>query len=355
MKSFTELVANRGDIYNLGFGCPDAPLFPVHITKLEFILDKFEINRVYKEIEVNEIITTIHEEIQKDKDFFLFLYGDPSQGFKSFLKPELLKQYDKWYNEAENAVSNKPNVLQRVKRARLSTDYAILEASRINDPEAYALTKTDTKGNKVISDDLRKRLTNFKQTCEEAEITLMNEMRFSVDEYLYFYEHTITRALEENSAAGKQVQLLEKPKKYAGEDPQTLTDGAYGGSNFYANWLGFEGNNLEAVIDLEDENKISLASCDFLQVVNHIVFFPSDVTYYYSVDGKTYKYLGKVKNKRPLSKQSKINDIQSFKLKFSTVNARYIKVVANSLGKAPLWHHGAGMPCWIFVDEISVN
>ncbi|MCK4853208.1 MAG: DUF4838 domain-containing protein, partial [Bacteroidales bacterium] len=50
---------------------------------------------------VQNYITTIHDEIQKDDDFFLFLYGDPAQGFKSFLRPEMLKQYDHWYQEAE--------------------------------------------------------------------------------------------------------------------------------------------------------------------------------------------------------------------------------------------------------------
>ncbi len=304
---------------------------------------------------IQNYITTIHEEIQKDKDFFLFLYGDPAQGFDSFLRPELLKKYDHWYDEAEDAVSGKPEILQRVFRARLSTDYAILEASRKNDPKAFSMTITSPDGQKVIRDELKKRLAKFNKTCEDTGITLMNEMRFTVDEYLSFYEHTLSRAIEENIAVGKNVELLTKPKKYADEEPQTLTDGAYGGANFYANWLGFEGNNLEAIIDLEDESRIHKMSGDFLQVVNHIVFFPTEVKYYSSIDRKNYKYLGNVNNKRPLSKDSKINDIQSFALTFSPVVARYIKVVAKNMGTAPLWHHGAGGPSWIFVDEISVK
>jgi hypothetical protein len=299
-------------------------------------------------------VTTIHEEIQKEKDFFLFLYGDPSQGYESFLRPELLKKYDDWYTQAEEAVKQKPGILKRVKRARISTDYAKLEAARRNDPDAFFMTEVDADGSKVISEGLRKRLSGFQQTCEASGITLMNEMRFTVAEYIDFYDHTLKRALNENEAVGKKVQLREKPKKYADENPQTLTDGAFGGANFYANWLGFEGNNLEAIIDLEDEKLISEVSGDFLQVVNHIVFFPTDVMYYYSNDGITFHQLGKAKNERPLSKESKINDIQSFTLRFSEVKARYIKVVANNMGSAPMWHHGAGMPCWIFVDEISV-
>jgi hypothetical protein len=304
---------------------------------------------------VQKYITTIHDEIQQDKDFFLFLYGDPAQGFQSFLRPELLRQYDQWYQEAEIAVEGNPTVLQRVQQARLSTDFAILEAARLNDPDAYMLFTTEENGKRTTPDEIGQRLARFSKTCRDADITFMNEMRFSVDEYLDFYEYTLSRALEDNMAIGKKVILLQNPKKYADEDPQAITDGAFGGANFNANWLGFEGNDLETIIDLADITEIRQISGDFLQIVNHIVFFPTDVKYYYSEDGEEYTYLGEESNKRPLTKQSKITDIQSFKHSFSPVKARYVKIVANNMDTAPIWHHGAGLPTWIFVDEILVN
>ena len=304
---------------------------------------------------VQNYITTVHGELEKDPEFFLFLYGDPAQGFKSFLKPELLQQYDAWYDEATEAVSEKPEVIKRVNRARLSVDYAILEAARLNDRDSYSLVATNDDGSKRVSPDLDERLNRFMRTCEESNITLMNEMRYSVEEYLDFYEYTMARAKEENIAIGKEVRLLQKPKKYANEDPQTLTDGAFGGANFYANWLGFEGNDMEAVIDLGEVSSLSHISCDFLQVVNHIVFFPVDVTYYYSMDGEQFYELGSAINKRPLSKQSKINDIQSFSIDFDPVQARYIRILGNNMEVAPDWHHGAGLSCWIFADEITVR
>ncbi len=304
---------------------------------------------------IQDYITTIHEEIKKDSSFFLFLYGDPSQGFTSFLRPELLKQYDQWYDKAEYSVREKPAVLQRVQRARLSIDYAILEAARINDPNGFMLTTTNQEGQKEIPEEISNRLSRFSMTCKESDITNMNEMGFTVDEYLELYEHTLSKAKDENIVQGKKVQLIQPPKKYANEDPQTLTDGALGGSNFYANWLGFEGNNLEAIIDLDEELEIRNVSCDFLQVVNHVVFFPTEVDFYYSQDGKDFKPLGKIKNKSPLTAQSKINDIQSFTLACPPVNTRYIKIVATNMGEAPIWHHAAGMPSWIFADEVMVN
>jgi hypothetical protein len=158
-----------------------------------------------------------------------------------------------------------------------------------------------------------------------------------------------------NVASHKKVTLNTKPKKYAGENPQALTDGALGGSNFYANWLGFEGNNLEAVIDLEQETEIDTISTAFLQVTNHIVFFPESVTYFWSTDNNSFRKIETIANASPLTAESKRNDIAYFTSAFQPVKARYIKVVAKNMATAPAWHNAAGSPAWIFVDEVIVN
>ncbi len=183
----------------------------------------------------------------------------------------------------------------------------------------------------------------------------MNEMGFTVDEYYNSYKKAMEVAAKPNKAKGKKVTLLTKPKKYANEDPQTLTDGALGGNNFYANWLGFEGNHLEAVVDLEQETELHSISMAFLQVTNHVVFFPKSVTYYCSVDGNNFTKLGTITNDKPLLKTSKVNDIKYFNLEFPTVKARYVKVVGESLMEPPYWHHAAGTPAWIFADEIIID
>ncbi len=303
---------------------------------------------------IKQYIERIHDEIEADSDFFLFLYGDPSQGFDSFLSAELLTQYNTWFDEAERAVAGRPEVLERVRRARLSVDYASLEAARKNLSTDFALTRVDENGNKFTPAPLLTRLDRFELTCGAGNITAMNEMRFTVEEYLAGYQNTLTRSVQRNIASNKPVVLETNPKKYADEDPQTLTDGALGGANFYANWLGFEGNDLVAVIDLEQQAEFSNISTTFLQVVNHIVFFPEAVEFHYSKDGETFQPLGRTANQRPLSPESKINDTQSFDLEFPKVTGRYIKVVGKNLSTAPIWHHGAGLPSWIFIDEIMV-
>jgi hypothetical protein len=311
----------------------------------------------YKEagIFVRNYIDLVHEKILEDQDFFLFLYGDPSQAFNSYLNAELLEQYNTFFDDAEKAVSYDQEIVDRVKVARLSIDYAILEASKKGLTEKYKLIAENDKGVMNVNPLVKNKLENFYQTCNKANITLMNEMGFTVEEYYNSYHKAIKVAALPNKAKGKKVTLLTKPKKYANEDPQTLTDGALGGNGFYANWLGFEGNNLEAIIDLESEESISSISTAFLKVTNHIVFYPLHVTYYYSNDNKNYIKLGKIINKDPLTKTSKVNEIQYFNLEFSMVNARYVKIVAESMKQAPYWHHGSGLPSWIFADEIIID
>ena len=313
----------------------------------ELIVDEF-VNGYYAAAGpyVAKYIRHIHKALADDPDFFLFLYGGPSQAFDSFLNPSALNVYNQCFDEAERAVVDNKQVLIRVKRARLGVRYATLEACRANLNNHYSLSNTDF---------VQEELAAFTQSCTEGDITMMNETRFMVSDYLALYNRNLERVAKENLALAKPVKLLTTPKKYADEDPQTLTDNAFGGGSFYANWLGFEGNHMVAVIDLENEKQVSSVATGFLQVVNHVVFFPVKVEYASSLDGKNYDVLGEVGNGRPLTKESKINDIQMFSVRFPTVKARYIKIKAFNMKTPPEWHHAVGLPSWIFADEVQVN
>jgi len=295
---------------------------------------------------IKQYIDLIHQKLRQDPKFFLFLYGDPSQAFNSYLNPDLLSTYASYFDQAEEAVADKPDILQSVKIARLGIDYAILEACRKNMSKSFSLSNGDYA---------KSLLENFKINCNHGDITMMNEMGFTVEEYFEAYKKSIDVAKRPNKAIGKKVTLHTSPKKYANEDPQTLTDGALGGSSFYSNWLGFEGSDMEAVIDLGEETDVNTISMAFLQVTNHVVFFPTQVTYLGSNDNRKYNLLGTIENHSPLAKDSKVNDIQYFDLKTEPIKVRYIKIKALNLKTAPYWHHAAGLPSWIFADEIIIN
>lgn len=315
-------------------------------------------NGYYKEagVYVKKYIDLIHQKIKEDDDFFLFLYGDPSQAFSSFLNNDLLQEYDTLFDDAEKAVEAVGNyeALWRVKMARTGIDYAILEACRKNLSDKFCLLKKDVNGNTAVNPLVEKKLENFKLVCIKNDISLMNEMGYEAMAYYFNYKKTLEVAQKPNKAIGKKVVTITKPKKYANEDPMVLTDGALGGSSFYANWLGYEGNDMEVIVDLDNPEEISSISTAFLQVTNHIVFFPKTVTYYGSNDNKKFIKLGTVDNSKPLNKKSKVNDIQNFELKFTPEKYQYIKVSAKNVA-TPYWHHAAGLPSWIFADEVILD
>ena len=302
---------------------------------------------------ISEYVNSIQNQID-NTSFFLFLYGDPSQGFDSFLSPENLLNYDILFNKALSSVELDSEYYKRILRSKISIDYAVLESYRKNFSDLYQLTKIENDI-KSINPKLIMRLNAFSKTCNDNDITLMNEMGFTVSDYIVNYRKALKTAIKENLASFKDVTLLTVPKKYANEDPKVLTDGALGGNSFYSNWLGFEGNNLNAVVDLGELKEIKSLSMNFLQVTNHIVFFPVQVEFFYSDDNLKWKSLGKVSNKSDLSPKSKVNDIQTFSINAGVLKARYIKVIADNMSKAPIWHHGADLPSWIFADELIIE
>ena len=228
-----------------------------------------------------------------------------------------------------------------------------MEAHRKNFSEKFPLTVSDN-GIKVIPEIVLNRIKRFKNVTQNNNITLMNEMGFTVDEYIFYYKKALKLAVKDNSAKSKEVTLLTKPTKYANEDPQVLTDGALGGSSFYSNWLGFVDNDMDAIIDLGEEKMIKNISTSFLQVTNHVVFFPPKVEFLISTDKTDWITFNPIINKKPLSKKSKVNDIQTFSQPVNKLG-RFVRVKANNYGAAPYWHFAADNPSWIFADEVIVE
>lgn len=303
---------------------------------------------------IAKYIEEIQNQLNNAKPFFLFLYGDPSQAFDGYLSPKNLSYYDSLFNEALLNVSKDSDYYKRIERSRLSIDYAILEAYRKNFSKQYPLKFINDEVT-MINPKVIDRLNKFYNIASLNDITLMNEMGFTVSEYVSNYKKALSLASKNNIASFKKVTLLSNPKKYANEDSQVLTDGALGGNSFYSNWLGFEGNDLDAIIDLDSIQFINNISLNFLQVTNHIVFYPLNVQFEISNDSVNWKSFPIISNKLKLNPKSKVNDIQTFSQVVNNEKAHYIRVKAKNIKKAPLWHHGADLPSWIFADELIVE
>jgi hypothetical protein len=142
--------------------------------------------------------------------------------------------------------------------------------------------------------------------------------------------------------------------QYSAGGDFALIDHVKGGDNFRTGaWQGYEGVDIDATIDLGKPEEIHAISMGFLQDEGSWIFFPLQVDFFVSSDGKEYGKPSTVLNDIP--EQQKGPFTKEFSVAMKGDKVRYIKVVAKNRGICPPWHIGAGQKAWIFADEISVE
>ncbi len=141
--------------------------------------------------------------------------------------------------------------------------------------------------------------------------------------------------------------------QYSAGGDRALIDGIRGKDNFRTgDWQGYEGTDLDAVVDLGAVKDVTHIAIGFLQDQNAWIFFPGAVIFYSSMDGKIFNEIDVNKNTLPQDSQvTLLHDFYTDK----KIKARYIKVVAKNSGPCPSWHPGKGNLSWIFADEIIIN
>jgi len=150
------------------------------------------------------------------------------------------------------------------------------------------------------------------------------------------------------------IILNSKPhSQYKGESDRELIDQQNGGNDFRTGkWMGFYAQDMDVVIDFHKKLKVNSISVRFLQDANSWIWYPTNVEFYYSNDGKNWTKIDDIKNTVPNSKYGGLTQNITTNKPFKS---RYIKVIAKNMGNCPTWHPGAGNATFIFADEIEVN
>jgi arylsulfatase A-like enzyme len=165
------------------------------------------------------------------------------------------------------------------------------------------------------------------------------------------------RMMEElisHKAKGKSYDIKYKAnQRYPGGSEYALTDGYLASLEFSdESWMGFYGDDVELIIDLEKQEDIHDIELAFLTNQASWIFLPNKIEIYAgnNPDGLTLidaKAFGKSDKDLNIAKES-----YHFTGNFT---ARYIKVIASNMGTCPDWHPGNEEPAWIFVDEIVIK
>ncbi|YCM46859.1 PQQ-dependent sugar dehydrogenase (plasmid) [Verrucomicrobiaceae bacterium 227] len=160
--------------------------------------------------------------------------------------------------------------------------------------------------------------------------------------------------LAKHSANKRPVTLAIPPsQKYRGTGLAELVDGVMGDENHLnKDWLGFEGDDLIATIDLGETMPIRELALSSYQRTSAGIFLPPAVEFLTSGDGENFLTVATVTHEIP-REQATAQIILSTKI--TPVEARYIRVHAKNLGSIPDWHPAKGREAWLFVDELLVN
>ncbi len=154
---------------------------------------------------------------------------------------------------------------------------------------------------------------------------------------------------------GKTVTLKKEPaEKYKALGAQSLTDGVLGSVRIAdGNWLGFEGDDFDATLDMGKKIGIHSLILGYLVSTKSWIFEPTEINIEYSTDGKEFKPLLNKKFNPAIWKSA--DAVRRYSDVFPEVNARYIRFVAKNRGLCPADHPGKGGKAWVFVDEIEVE
>lgn len=164
------------------------------------------------------------------------------------------------------------------------------------------------------------------------------------------YTDTITFS----KATARPVELLYAPApKYAGSGASALVDGKRGGNGYSsAGWIGFNNNDMAAVIDLELPQSISEIGTSASVATGAWVFDLRSFEAEVSSDGSEWTQVAA--EEYPVMDEP-FSGTVSHTLKFAPTEARYVRVTARCEKSIPEWHTGKGKPAFIFIDEITVN
>ena len=257
--------------------------------------------------------------------------------FKQRLLP-LIKLYDKkQYNYAKHILDIEEEFSTDVEKGAIVVSLKTLD----NTPVYYTLDGSEP----TTASAKYEAPIEIKQSCtlKAKGIGERGETRLFSEEITF------------SKATAKPIKLLQPiHRNYTFKGDITLVDGLKGNPNYRTGrWLGFCGTDLEAVVDLKNEEEISSVKFNTSVDKGDWVFDVLGITVSVSNDGENFTDV--FDQTYPDLTAEDENKIYEHKVEFEPVKTRYVKVKALSDRDMPDWHGGKGYPAFIFVDELEIN
>ena len=226
-------------------------------------------------------------------------------------------------------------------------------------------------GDRVFNDSIVVSLAHINQVPIEYCLGHPNDIIIKYNQPLVFKNNTALffrlqqvdrtkpngawlKAVFDKRPSGLSI-LLNTPyaSQYSAGGVNALHDGLSGSLDFRDGfWQGYWGKDLHVDIVLDSISPVQEINLRCLQDQNSWIALPKEVKFYYSLDGKEYKWLVDVHHDIPLKTEDPLD--YTFKA-YDIPRTKYLRLEAINYGQLPSWHIGAGGDTWIFADEIQVK
>jgi hexosaminidase len=152
-----------------------------------------------------------------------------------------------------------------------------------------------------------------------------------------------------HKAIGASVTLTHPPVERFNPGAAALVNGITGSNRYNdAQWVGFSGDDLEAVVDLGSVQTIRSVKMNVLNYHWQRMWAPVVLEVMVSADGVAFK---KVFTQTDFP----VNGINTVQAAINSVQTRYVKVKAINKGIIPAGEYGAGGKALLLVDEIMID
>ncbi|MFT6245363.1 MAG: hexosaminidase [Salibacteraceae bacterium] len=150
---------------------------------------------------------------------------------------------------------------------------------------------------------------------------------------------------EFHCSIGLPIDLITPPHpKFDHNGSLNLVDGVSAGGEFKGtDWLGFNENHIEMIVDMDDSKEVNGLKIGFNDNNGLWIYLPERVTLYASDDSENWKEIGS-----GIEFKDRENEIS-----FPSTKSKFIKLVIKPMDEIPVGNGGAGSVPWTFIDEIE--
>ena len=156
----------------------------------------------------------------------------------------------------------------------------------------------------------------------------------------------------------KNTTFVNPPVERYGKDADiALMDGKKGAPGDFSNdWLGFEGVDMEATIELAVPTNINMVKIGLCHEPQSWVMWPKSVWVCFSSDGKEFTdwQMAELPVFDRPDKMQGFGRIEA-RARVDGKKWKFVRVKVENQGVLPEWHPYAGQKAWIMVDEVVVE